>query len=105
MNPQFRVYVSCSLRQFLDSRQQLFLDAILDRIVQAGYIPVNLEGYFFPQHSRSRDPLDIQVSLDGMDLRMKESQGAIVLAFARWRICDDSGATIGFSPTEYNHFE
>src|SRR5258708_24811909 len=36
---------------------------------------------------------------------MKECQGAMILAFSQSFALDNSGKIIGFSPTEYNHFE
>jgi len=105
MNPRFRVYVSSPNKEYLDDRQQRFLAGILSRIKSSGYIPLNQSGYFFSEHFSNERPLDIEISLNGMDMLMKQCQGVIVLAFAQWRVCDPLGKTIGFSPTENNHLE
>src|SRR5260370_27892685 len=105
MNPRFRVYVSCPMKDYLDDRQQRLLAGILGRIMSSRYIPLNQSGYFFPEHFNNERSLDIKMSLDGMDILMKECQGAMVLAFALWQVSDSSGRTIGFTSTEYNHLD
>src|SRR5438046_10727136 len=49
--------------------------------------------------------LDIEWTLDGMDILMRECQGTMVLAFALWKVSDSSGEPLGFSSTENNHLE
>ncbi len=105
MKPNFRVYISSPSKDYLDDRQQRLLNGILDQIIGADYIPLNQSGYFFPEHFKNERSLDIKMSLDGMDILMKECRGAMVLAFALWQVSDSSGKTVGFTATENNHLE
>jgi Predicted nucleotide-binding protein containing TIR-like domain len=105
MKPKFRVYVSSPVKENLSSQQLLILQGILEQIIQVGYLPLNLDGNYYPDRFLHERSLSVDVSLKGMDVLMKECQGAIVLAFAQSRIVDQFGKTLGFSPTEYNHFE
>ena len=93
------------MKSHLDDRQQRLLTAILEQLKRSDYIPLNQSGYFFPEHSNNERSLDIEWTLDGMDILMRECQGAMVLAFALWKVSDSSGEPLGFSSTENNHLE
>lgn len=105
MNSQFRVYVSCPIPENLSPEQQSIRRAVLDQLVRAGYHPLNLDGYWHPDHTEANRPLDIRMSWEGMQRLMADCQGAVVLAFAQTPVLDDSGQRVGSRPTEFNHIE
>ena len=90
-----RVFVSATSNQSLDQRRRQVKDAIIDKIRNAGYVPQE----FWEIGLAADRPW----TFDNVDYVMRQCVGAIVIAFPRWAMSDDSQTVrlVG----EYHHFD
>ena len=91
-----RIYISSPMDKSLDSNQVAIKHAILQILENAGLEP--------QEFLVSGDPFSMSWGFEAADQVMSRCQGALILAFVRWRLPVSPDEMI-LVPSEYNHYE
>lgn len=89
-----RVFVSSTTNKRLDERRQLFKEAVLNKVREAGYEP--------QEFWESGIPENLAWSFENVDRVMRQCVGAIVFGFPRWTVAEPNETKL---VGEFTHYE